>query len=195
MSELTVAVLARNEATRFLPSALSAWSDFADRIILLDDSSTDNTKQLAQDAGALVFDVGGCAPMWGNESPARQMLFDLACEFTAPDGWILILDADMTPARDPRPLMDGTTGAWAFRLYDLWGEENGRPLYRWDGMWRAHESPRIWMFKNPGRGDYVWNARGIHCGHLPANLEIARGIGTAPLDFFLVALAPGDQPA
>ena len=186
MSELTIAVLGRNEGSRFLPGALRVWSSFADRIVFLDDSSTDNTKQLAKDAGALVFDVGSAAPMWGNESPVRRQLFDLACEFTPHDGFILFLDCDMIPARDPRPLMDGTSSGWAMPLWDLWGEKNGRPLYRSDEYWYGHSAPRVWMIRNPGPGDYVWNDRGIHCGHLPANLQFPRGVAVAPQDFGLL---------
>jgi hypothetical protein len=95
-------------------------------------------------------------------------------------------------ARDPRPLMDGTCSGWAFPLFDVWGEKDGRLLYRHDNFWRGHEHPRVWMIRRPVQSDYVWNARGLHCGHLPSNLHFSRGIGIAPLDFSLLHFAYSD---
>lgn len=183
---LVTCCLAKNESSKFLPSALLEWSKFSDSVILLDDASTDDTAQIAIDAGATVhFRDGGA---WGNESPARQQLFDLAVSNTDYGDWILVLDADMTPAKDPRELaFGGHVGAWSFPLFDLWDLDPLR--YRWDMFWQAHLHPRIWMFRRPADNDWVWPDRGIHCGHLPLNFTVERGCAAAPEDHALLHYA------
>lgn len=187
MPHLTVACLARNESGRFLPDALRVWNSFADSVVVLDDSSTDNTRQVAVDAGAVVR-CRESNPAWGDESPARRELWDLALANTPADGFVLFLDADMIPARNPRELMAGRSDAWAFVLFDLWEERQGKFYYREDAYWQGHLHPRIWMIRKQEPQDWVWNARGIHCGHLPANFTLQKGAGIAPFDMGLLHL-------
>jgi len=186
-THLTVATLVRNEANRFLPSALRCWQSFADSIVFLDDNSTDNTRDLAAEAGAIVH-RRDASPMWGEESLARQQLWDLALEHTPDGGHVLFLDADMIPARNPRDLLQGNCDAWAFPLYDLWEEKRGKLYYREDNYWCGHLHPRIWLIRKPSVQDWAWNARGIHCGHLPLNYSV-RAAGIAPLDMSLLHFA------
>jgi len=127
--------------------------------------------------------------MWGAESSARQELWRLGVASGAT--WLFVLDADMVPACDPRKLLHPSADAVAFRLFDLWNLHP--PLYRDDGYWRAHAVPRTWMVKNPGPGFAdAWPERGIHCGHLPLNIEIERQI-FAPLEHSLLHLAYSDK--
>lgn len=162
--KLTVACLTRNAAEGYAPSAISAFRDFADDVAILEDKDGE---------------------MWGSESEWRKRLWDMALD-TNPD-WIMILDDDMIPLKDPRPLMREGIDAVAFTLYDLWG---ANPLvYRADQFWQAHRSPRVWAVRAPRdefRAD--WNHRGIHTGHFPANLPIQRAI-LAPNDYSLLHFA------
>ena len=185
--KLLVAALVRNEAGRFLPSALAAWQDFADDVLILDDNSTDNTRELARSFGCIVHKRDS-EPMWGRESLARQQLFDLACQHTQPGDYVFVLDADMTPARNPRSMMLNQPGAVAFRLFDMWSPR----MYRDDAYWNAHNHPRIWMFRRPERSDWTWNDRGIHCGHLPSNFTIDRQSAVAPWDMGILHFAYSD---
>lgn len=184
-TDLTIAVLARNEADRFLPSALEAWCQIADRIVFLDDTSTDNTKELARAAGALVFDAGSTARAWGAETPMRDLLWRLANLNTPDGGFIAFLDCDMVFAKDPRLFLSGKSGAWSFPLFDLWGEAGGKLLYRDDRFWAAHNNPRIWLVRKqpePAEG-WQWSGRGIHSGHLPTNYQVEHSLGVAPRDY------------
>lgn len=175
----------RNEASRFLREAVSIWTSFSDEVICLDDASTDNSREVASGAGAHVrrrFHRGsGC---WGQESPARRDLWNLVWNAADEGDYILFLDADMIPARDPRPLMDVGADSIFFPLYDLW---NMSPLtYREDGFWQGHLYPRLWMVrKRSGMLEWEWSPRGVHCGHMPLNLPAGR-LAFAPQDFALL---------
>jgi glycosyltransferase involved in cell wall biosynthesis len=174
---------------RFLPKALSTWNTFADGgIVVLDDNSDDGSREACKDAGAyLVDDAVGSAPAWGAEAPARARLFEEAWNFARVGDYILWLDADMTPARDPRILTETGAEAVFFTLYDLWETEPLR--YRSDAFWRGHLFPRIWMVKKRAMPTgWRWTTRGIHSGHLPSNLEFAT-FAYAPQDFALLHFA------
>ena len=158
---LTVASIVKNEADRFLPKALDIWAQFADRIVVLDDGSTDGTPDLLRDKGVEAhFEAVG---MFGEEWKARKRLFELA---TAGSEYVLWLDADQIPANDPKPYIRGPV--FAFRLYDLWSKDQ----FRSDYLWRGHT--RAWWRGIDARcftqHAWTWAERGWHSGHLPADL-------------------------
>jgi len=170
---IRVATIVKDEAGRYFESALAAWQTFADDIIVFDDDSTDNTKQLAESAGADVFNLIDGTDMWGNEAPHRSALFNYAMRKADPDDVIFWLDADMVPAKDPTKFFAiENLNAWSFNLYDLWGQDqDGRTLYRTDDYWRGHYSPRVWALRKPASYDsesIKWDYRGIHSGHIPS---------------------------
>jgi len=174
--------MVRNEAANYLKSALEAWSEFADRIVVLDDHSTDSTGDLCRSAGAFVVDWSG-SKAWGRETPARRALWEAAVQ--SGTDFIMVLDADMVPARSPKDLLVGGVDGVLFHLYDLWGDG----LFRSDYYWRAHTVPRLWLVRNPRTTDgHVWSGRKIHSGHFPSNLRLDRAI-TAPRDYSLLHYA------
>jgi glycosyltransferase involved in cell wall biosynthesis len=173
VSRLIVAALVRNEANKYWRSALDAWEQFADKIVVLDDASTDRTFAIAEKRERVsAYQRVATKNAWGAESSARAELYSLAIAESRRGDYLLWLDADMVPAQDPRELITVGLDAYAFPLYDLWGQdEQARLLYREDGFWCAHLRPRIWMIRRPGTLKPTWSARGVHCGHLPANYE------------------------
>lgn len=180
--KLTIAAMMRNECSRFLPSALAAWRSYSDQILVLNDGSTDDTADVCKAYGARVFERDADTA-WGNEAPARQKLFDLAVANTNPGDWILFADADMTLAKDPRPIIfNGRADAWAIHVFDLWDQQGDQLFYRQDGYWQGHLAPRVWLIKRPVNTDFVWQDRGIHCGHLPANLQLGQ-TAIIPVDY------------
>jgi hypothetical protein len=176
---LVSAILAKDEAgeDRYLRRVIERCFEFSDDVLVLDDNSTDATRDYAAELGCVVRLRSGMAA-WGAEAPARAQLWDAAAELAGPDGWVLICDADMLLEGDPRPLCAswGVTG-WAFPLVDLWDTEE---QFRVDGPWgHGPRTPRPWLFK-PGAltEPPVWPDRGVHCGHCPVNFP--GPIGIAP---------------
>ena len=169
---IITAILAKNEATRYLPQVLIRCKTFSDKICLLDDRSTDDTARVARDAGALVRTRSVLKDAaWGTEAPARAELWDWAVQ-EAGDGWVLICDADMILQGDIRALTQSwDVNAWAFILYDLWDETH----FRHDGFWQGHLHPRVWMVRPSTFGPEFrpqWPKRGIHTGHIPENAPL-----------------------
>jgi glycosyltransferase involved in cell wall biosynthesis len=159
---LTVATIVRNEAGRFLPSALASWREFADRIVVLDDGSTDGTAELCEAAGAEVHRRPG--EMFGGEWKARKALWGLAAGGAE---WVLHLDADQTVSCDPRPFLRPPVSC--FRVFDLWGENE----YREDAWWTGHLRcwwPAVHVPSLPPGFVDQWPERGWHSGHVPMNL-------------------------
>lgn len=161
MEGLTVASIVRNEASRFLARALDVWGEFADRIVVLDDGSTDETPDILHDAGVEVHSepVG----MFGEEWKARKRLYELV---SGSEGWVLWLDADQIPSSDPRPHL--IAPSVAFRVFDLWSEDT----YRSDAWWTGHNHCWWRAIYAPAYTGVAprWNERGWHSGHLPENL-------------------------
>ncbi len=166
MGRIIIATIARDEASRYLRSALAAWSAFADLIIAIDNDSTDATRDLLFDAGATLVDAPSEKPMWDDEAPFRRRLFECAVTAATDDDVILWLDADMTPLRDPRSVFVDGGDVYLFNLYDLWSADEYRmePSY-----WIASVAWRPWALsaKFARKLDPAALERDIHCGHLP----------------------------
>ncbi len=81
---LSLSMIVKNEE-RFLPGCLESIKDLVDEMIIVDTGSTDNTKGIARDFGARIYDFKWCDDF----SAARNE----SLRNTTGD-WILYLDAD-----------------------------------------------------------------------------------------------------
>ena len=91
MTDLTVIILTRDEALH-LPRALASVQGIATRVVVVDSGSTDATVQIAQAAGAEV---------WQHPWTTHAQQFNWALDrLYCGTGWVLRLDADeyVTPA-------------------------------------------------------------------------------------------------
>ena len=158
---ITVATIVRDERRRFLPSALECWSEFADRIVAVDDGSKDGTHKLLEEHGCEVYRE--TFDLWGNETAARKFLWEKAVKGS---DWVVHIDADMVPAGDFRRSLKGSLAG--FCVFDLWDEER---TYRSDRWWTGHRR-RHWIAANVSKhqdAKWKWGDAGIHSGHLPLN--------------------------
>lgn len=173
------AILAKDEAGRYLEQTIESLRPLVDKILLLDDNSTDRTRELAWDLGCHVRKRDG-SQMWGNESPARQELWAWGKEECG-DGWLYISDADHLTGANPdgwrQMLTSWNVNAWAFPLLDLWDSPT---TFRADGFWQGYTIPRPWLFRPSKVSRETWNDRGIHCGHAP-NADWVVGLAPASM--------------
>lgn len=158
-------MLARNESGRYLARSLLSLEAAVDRIVVLDDASTDDTAEVCRQLGAEVRSrpSTGFAEEWR----LRDQLWRWACSLQ-PE-WIVVLDADEvlrggSRLRDILMSLPGGVAAAAVRLWDLWDDEDS---VRDDELWTAHR--RHWvvaMRYRPG-WPYLLRRQGQHCGRLP----------------------------
>jgi glycosyltransferase involved in cell wall biosynthesis len=163
-----VATVVKNEAHKYLESALARWQEWG-AIVAVDNDSTDGSKKLLERYSSEVLSVK--TPLWGDENLVRAELYRLAMERAADREWVLWLDADMTVSADPRLLDHPEVDAVAMRWFDLWGPQ----LARFDDMWRAHLAHKTWMVrKHPDWRRCSFPDRGIHVGPIPPDYPIER---------------------
>ena len=88
--KLTAVITTRNEAAN-IANCIHAFDAFRDQveIVVVDNQSTDDTKKIATDLGAIVLDKG----------PERSAQRNLGWQ-TATSDWVVVLDADMILPRE-----------------------------------------------------------------------------------------------
>ncbi|CEJ06096.1 Glycosyl transferase, group 2 protein [Acididesulfobacillus acetoxydans] len=165
---LTLAMLVRNEADRYLSQVLRQASQYINSAVILDDASEDCSAEICRRelADLPLTLVSNPEPGFQNEINLRKQLWNLACE-TSPE-WILILDADEIfeekAAASLRGLLtDPEAFFFAFRLYDMWAEG----FYREDTYWNAHHTYRPFLVRYQAGLSYQWRETPQHCGRFP----------------------------
>lgn len=171
-NRITLAMLVRNEANRYLAKVLAQARQYIDEAVILDDASEDNTVEVCKSQlhGIPLTLVSNAEPGFHNEITLRKQLWDLAVS-THPD-WILILDADEIfedkAVKILRELsMRQNVFHYYFRLYDFWDENS----YREDTFWSAHRWYRPFMVRYIPNFEYTWRDTPQHCGRFPENIH------------------------
>lgn len=174
----------KDEADRYLRSALRAWSTFADTIFALDDGSEDETPKIlkADEDVILVEPIDEEGQAWGDEWRYRKQLFSFIWVNVDPGDVIFFLDGDMCPIQDPTEFFEQEQfDSFCFYLMDLWATDETHMTgqyarkrfdYREEPpFWTAHKHPRTWAVRRTEENvdEFEWAERGIHAGHLPSN--------------------------
>lgn len=195
-NRVTLSMVVRNEADRYLRQVLTHAAQYVDEAVILDDGSTDGTAALCAELlqGIPHQIIRLPASLFREEHRLRRLQWELTVA-TRPD-WILNLDADelfedrMVMA--VRSLVDqDEVDLLGFRLYDMWDEEH----YRADPLWTAHE--RSWPFLvrwNPNMAD-AWRTMDHHCGRWPLSVDGLRGRGAPQRVKHLGWSRPADRQA
>lgn len=181
MPKIVAAILARNEADRYLREVLTNVSLLCDDIVLVDDNSTDGTVEMAREFDAKVLALDSIDGWWGKaEAPARAMLWNAAVAEAGLDGWVYVADADHILAEVTRQDLHqlaraSHVNAWAWPLWDCW---DSPVQHRVDGYWVGWAYPRPWMAKAYPAPDFQpsWSRQGLHVGHFPSNYPFAYGV-------------------
>ncbi len=175
-NSITLAMLVRNEAGRYLERVLRHASRYIDRAVILDDASEDNTVEVCREVlkNVPLTLVSNRKPSFDNEVVLRKQLWELAVG-TDPD-WILILDADEIFEEKAPDILRSLARQpdvyhYSFRLYDMWDENH----YREDLYWNAHKYYRPFMVRYVRGFDYVWKETPLHCGRFPVNINSFKG--------------------
>lgn len=172
-SRVTLSMIVRNEANRYLRSFLQSHRTFIDSAVIIDDGSTDDTVQICREAlgGIPLTILENEHSLFANEVVLRKQQWEATVQ-TEPD-WILNLDADelLEPAAEwtiPQLANQTSIDAFYFRLYDMWSDTH----YREDPYWQAHEIYRPFLIRYRLNTSYSWKETAQHCGRFP--LEIGK---------------------
>ncbi len=195
-SSITLAMLVRNEAGRYLERVLEHAAQYIDRAVILDDASEDDTREVCKKAlrGVPMTLVSNRESAFANEIVLRKQLWELAAG-TNPH-WILILDADEIfeeRATKELRLLAGNpeVDVYYFRLYDMWDDKH----YREDEYWRAHHYYRPFMARYLPGFPYRWQEIPLHCGRFPENITELRGAKSTLRVKHLGWMKPADRLA
>lgn len=193
---IVTAIIARNEADRYLGRVVRHCATFSDKVLVLDDRSTDATVEVAMANGAEVrVRAAGSPCLWGTETLARKELWDWGAGECG-TGFLLLCDADQILMGDPRPYCDTwMCNTWSFPLYDCWNDES---TFRADGYWQGYKHPRPWLFRPgavPEGWVAQWSGRGLHAGHAPSNWPMMEGFANGLYWLHLGWLKPEDRKA
>ncbi|MGQ9778299.1 MAG: glycosyltransferase family 2 protein [Bacillota bacterium] len=193
---ITLAMLVRNEAHRYLERVLRHAAQYIDRAVILDDASEDETVAVCRAAlaGIPLTLVSNREPSFHQEHKLRRQLWDLAVGSNP--GWILILDADELfedrAVGELRLLAaDPEIEVYNFRLYDFWDEEH----YREDEYWQAHRVYRPFLVRYRADFRYEWRDTPQHGGRFPWNIALLKNANSPLRVKHLGWMRPADRLA
>lgn len=168
---LTLSMVVKNEANRYLTEVLTAHRQYIDDAVIIDDGSTDHTVELCLTLlqGIPVRLVSNSVSRFHNEVELRKQQWQETLA-TNPE-WILNLDADELfeqpfHTRISELLRQSDTDLFCFRLYDFWNESH----YREDLIWRSHYVYRPFLLRYNKDYSYHWKETAQHCGRFPDNI-------------------------
>lgn len=171
MPKLTLSMIVKNEADRYLPQALEKHRSYIDEAVIIDDGSTDNSIEICQEIleGLPLHLVQNETSQFSNEYKLRKQQWE-ATASKQPE-WILNLDADELfedrfSEQVAGILSQNTYDAMYFRLYDMWDETH----FREDSYWKAHQFYRPFMIHYNPKLTYTWLETAQHCGRFPVEI-------------------------
>jgi len=156
-------MIVRNEENRYLDPVIPKILDVVDKLIIIDDASTDNTVAICRGFKKTVVRESKERRWLTDESSLRGELWEYVRE-QKPD-WVLSLDAD--------EVLDANSFNWdkvfkserdwlAVHFYEMWNDRQ----YRTDGFWSTTITP-IFRFQDCPFG---WKHK-FHCPRFPQSMS------------------------
>jgi glycosyltransferase involved in cell wall biosynthesis len=171
ISKLTLSMIVKNEANRYLEKVLTSALDYIDEAVIIDDASTDHTVARCKEIlhHIPLHLIENKTSQFSNEVVLRKQQWQETIK-TNPK-WILNLDADEkledSFANQVQDIQkQDHYDAVYFRLYDMWDESH----YRQDTYWKAHFIYRPFLIRYRPDIDYIWEESAQHCGRFPTNI-------------------------
>jgi glycosyltransferase involved in cell wall biosynthesis len=161
---LYVQMMIGNEEGRYLERVLKSASEYADKILVLDDCSTDKTAEICKSFEKVVYQKSpfGKSMFGEDESVIRNLQWELTRQVAKEGDWIISLDADEEFDHNfvkALPELMKLDYDWiSVRLLDMWNDNQ----YRTDGYWSPMIT-RLFKFKSEQFG-YTGK---IHTGCVP----------------------------
>lgn len=172
MNNLVLGCLVYNEEKRFLEKYLNRMSQLTNKIVIVDDGSTDNSINICAKYTSEIYQTDRL--MTKNESILRKTLWEKCALLCSNNDYILIQDCDEFYTNNSllnfeKALKIGESlgaDSLAIKKYDMWNKKQYRedPPY-----WKAHFHFLTWCVKYRKNYAYYWNNRKLHCGSLPIN--------------------------
>ena len=170
MNNIIIGLSMYNEEDRFLEDCLKNMRKITDKLVVMDDGSTDNSYAIAAKYATEMYSSERLYKK--SEALLRNQLWVECCKMAEEGDFIFINDCDeiftLSSTAHFAEEMDKANyydaDAMGFERYDMWSEK----LYRRDQMWNSGISyVRCVRYKK--NYTYYWNQMKLHCGSIPVN--------------------------
>lgn len=169
---IVLSMVVHNESGRYLEMVLKDAIKYVDKVVIVDDASTDNTVEICE---SILKDVPhkiikNKKSLFSKEYKLRKLQWNETLKENP--GWVLSLDADEMFEEKMKTeirylILDDSVDMYRFRLYDMWDNEN----YRDDELWQAHRHYGTFLIRVLPKYAYKFRKTNQHCGRLPKNLN------------------------
>ena len=172
--KLICAMIMKDESSRYLTEVLKEANRYSDKIVILDDNSTDNSIEIAEKLKARVYTHNDESLFWKQEHTLREYLWrEILPREADPGDWILALDADEILAEQFRISKDillrqENVNTYFFQIWEAWGDRN---QIRIDGTWNPAGKHTPMLTRFLPQVNYQFPSIGLHCGRLPMNAQ------------------------
>jgi hypothetical protein len=177
--KIVASAIVRNEAGRYLAGWLDHLLTFCDEVRLLDDSSTDRTRDIAASYSEVYVQPNRGPAFFEFESEARNAL--LAWTMRAQADYVLAIDADEFVGDAPaiRRAVMGEHLVYSLTMREVWKVNGAQLGLRIDGLWGERRCPLLWRTPRELRGS-AWKIprRKLACGREPQVVRSNRGVDT-----------------
>lgn len=150
---------------------LEETDKYADKIIIIDDDSTDGTFEKCRDySDKIVIKRTDFDDFYTQEQFMNDEVWELVRKHAKKDDWILALDSDEFLEPSFLTMKDSLLNNNAFKCYSLqfihmWTEDS----FRIDGVWGGRWVPRLFRFED--RSLKFNLVKGVHMGGLPIYIK------------------------
>ena len=171
MNNLVIGGLVYNEANKFLQQWLEKCKLLTNKIVIIDDGSTDNSVEICSKYTSNISITNRL--MTTDENKLRTILWNNCVKLCKNGDYILIIDNDELLTENSIKYFEEALytcdkfdgDAIAHIKYDMWNQTQ----YRDDKNWFAHKHWWVWTIKYNSTINYIRDGRKFHSGVLPIN--------------------------